>query len=221
MARRPSRPKEPSSAPQTESEEPTRVATRSKNKNVHPGKEAGVVRRTREEIQAEKAAKTAAREEAQAEKGKKEAAAIERVAAIERQQEATYALDETPRCDPQKKVSHSTGSKPPQSPATSDLDQPSESGSSSVDFVPGDETTEDGEVTEGTATTDQVTEGTATTDHNTPKKRRKGKGPRRRKEKQPIRKKIGAVKEAMGEYSLETPRPASKRANILSVSTHS
>jgi hypothetical protein len=216
--------KEPSSAPQTDSEEPTRIATRARNKNIHPGKEAGVVKRTRVEIQAEKAAKGAAQERARAEKEQKEAVAIENIAAIERRKEAEYALDKTPRCavpQPQTRPSRSTGSNlstqkgAPKAPhANSDSDLPSESGSSSADFSPEDETTEE----------DEATEGTATTDLDQPKKsRRKGKG---RKEKRPIRTKISNAKETMeanGEENLETPRPASKRANKpaqFSVSTH-
>jgi hypothetical protein len=200
------------SASQTDSEEPTRVATRSKNKNVHPGREAGVGRRTRDEIQAAKAAREAEREQVRVEKEEKEAAAVAKIAAIERKQEARYALDETPRAaapltrrrtSRPGNLASKKGAASTASHAIPNSDPPSESGSSSVEFVPDGVTpTEDDETTEG------VTEDT---DVERPKKKgRKGKG---RKEKLSIRKAINHAKKAMevnGEEILETPRPTKR-----------
>jgi hypothetical protein len=149
------------------------VATRPKNKNVRPGKEAGLERKTRSEIQAKKAAKDAAQEEARAAKEQKQALAIKKVAAMEREQEAHYALTETPRAAPssQRRPSRSTASNstprkrvavPTAPPASQDSNPPSEPSSSdgeSDKFIPEDETddtsTQDGGATENTTDAEQ------------------------------------------------------------------
>jgi hypothetical protein len=194
------------------------MATRSKNKTVRPGKEAGLERKTRSEIQAKKAAKDAAQEEARAAKDRKQALAITMVASMEREQEANYALTETPRAAPfsQRRPSRSTAGnstprkKAPPAPRDSSPPSPSSDGQSDK-FIPEDETdetsTEEGGATENT------------TDAEQPKrKRKKGKV---RKEKRAIRKAISQAKEQLIE-DLVTPRPKKRtqKPAELSVSIH-
>ena len=206
MARRRTTP-----APPTDTEGPPRVTTRTKNKDVHPAKEAGVVKRTRAEIRAEKLARTAAREKAQNEKKEKETAAIAEVAAIERKQEARYALDETPRGAASFTVTRGrssrpnnlTGQKKVAAPNT-DSSLPSESDSSSIEFVPEDDET----TTEEPGTTDNTTASDV--------EERKKKTPRKKKdpkEKRLVRTAISQAKEAMeidDEENFKTPRPAKR-----------
>jgi hypothetical protein len=139
------------------------------------------------------------------------------MAAIERKQEAQYALDETPRnatMHSKYPPDHPTSRRcsrakavPIALPTDACADTPSESEPSSNDYSPDetpgptgdDKATEDGEATE------------ETTDAEPPRRRKqKGKGC---KEKCRIRTAISHRKESMGVESLETrtPRPASKQ----------
>ncbi|KAM6503270.1 hypothetical protein JOM56_000213 [Amanita muscaria] len=206
-------------------QEPQRVTTRARNKDVRPGVEAGIAPKPRPVTKAQKAAKKAAEDQAQAEKEAKEAAAIERLAMLEHRNEAEYLLD-TPRAAPLQKPSAGRSSRPSRSsnlapaktspavPPTSPASAPthlSESGQSGTDFVPqptsASELDEEEEVTEDPSDVEKV---------------KKGKGRTTQKKKAvQIRAAVKSKKaNLIDESNLVTPkaRPSAKRTQSVAVS---
>ncbi|KAH9990126.1 hypothetical protein BJV77DRAFT_1160214 [Russula vinacea] len=177
------------SASQSDSEEPTRVTTRSKNKTstrVLRLESARLGRKARDEIQEAKAAKEAAREQVRVENEEKDAAAIAKIAAIKQKQET---LASKKRAAPT--VLHAIPSSDPLF----------ESESSTVEFVQDGVTPTEGE--------------TEDIDVERPKKRgRKDKHSIRKA----INHAKEAMEVNHGEETLEIPRPA-KRTHKLAQSS--